>query len=362
MRTSVRNLRRAIVALAAALVLSTVTLKAQFPSFPPSGVTITQDRDQMMWQLGLSFPPLPGKTRDANAPPNTWPSSASSPDGNWTDSAGHTITRSGHGLWNNYDDTSAGLFPGAQSWRVGSYSKIDLLKMNNGSSITTSAQWWNQRRPEVLKDAQEQIWGVIPPDSILPKVTWSTTTTTGGSGSSAYRQKVITGIVDIISNTSWGLSTSQAWLTLSSVAGYNSRRIILTATNNVNVTQRMVVVTISSPGRSSDSITVTQAGSNPSSIEKKERGMGAEDFQLSQNYPNPFNPSTVIKFYLPRTQHVTISLYTIAGQELENLVDTEVPAGQHEVYWIANNQASGVYIYRIQAGAFVEAKKLIYQK
>ena len=197
MKTSIRNLSCAVPALVAALVLSPVTLMAQFPAFPPSTVMNSQDRDQMMSQLGLSFPALPGKTRDPNAPPTTWPSSATSPDGNWTDSAGHTITRSGHGLWNNYDDSSAGFFPGPQTWRVGSYTPINLLKMNNGSVITTPAQWWNQRRAEILKDVQEQIWGVIPPDSILPKVSWSTTIATGGSGSSAYTQKVITGTIDI---------------------------------------------------------------------------------------------------------------------------------------------------------------------
>lgn len=86
------------------------------------------------------------------------------------------------------------------------------------------------------------------------------------------------------------------------------------------------------------------------------------DFQLFQNYPNPFNPSTTIKFYLPRTESVSVRLFNVAGQEVETLVEGEVPAGMHELHWTANNQASGVYIYRMQAGGFVEARKLIYQK
>jgi len=154
------------------------------------------DRNQMMWQLGLSFPPLPGKTIDPNAPRNSYPSDALNPEGNWTNAAGHTITRSGWGLWNNYDDRSNGLFPGPESLRVGSYTPIDLLRMNDGSTIITPAQWWNQRRPEIVKDVAEQFWGVIPPDSVLPSVTWSVAVTTGGSGSSAYVQKVITGTID----------------------------------------------------------------------------------------------------------------------------------------------------------------------
>ena len=87
-----------------------------------------------------------------------------------------------------------------------------------------------------------------------------------------------------------------------------------------------------------------------------------DTIQLYQNYPNPFNPSTTIKFYLPRSEHVNISVYNIAGQAIETLVDGEVPAGQHELRWSASPLASGVYIYRLQAGGFVEAKKMIYQK
>ena len=196
MNDAIDCLNRAAFALASAIFLSAFPAKAQFPAYPPSSVTNAQDRDQMMWQLGLSYPVLPPKLADPNAPQNSQPSSASNPEGNWTDAAGHTITRSGHGLWNNYDDVAEGFFPGFQSWRVGTYTPIDLLRMNDGTLITTPEQWWSRRRPELLKDVQEQVWGVVPPDSILPKVVFSVTTSTGGSGNSAYIQKVITGIID----------------------------------------------------------------------------------------------------------------------------------------------------------------------
>jgi len=77
-------------------------LFAQYPIFPPSNVTNTIDRDQMVWQLGLSFPNLSSKLNDPNAPLNAHPSDSLKPENNWTDDAKHTITRSGHGLWNNY--------------------------------------------------------------------------------------------------------------------------------------------------------------------------------------------------------------------------------------------------------------------
>ncbi len=186
------------------LLLFTVRLAAQQydsinppPAFPPGSVTMTQDRDQMMYQLGIKFPVLPPKLQDTLAPPNTWPVNSGDPEGNWTDSAGNTITRSGFSLWNNYNDFSAGFFPGPDSEKVSSYTPIDLLKMNNGTVITTEDQWWNERRPELLKDVQEQLWGVIPPDSILPDVTWIVSDTLIRSGFSAYRQKIITGNIDV---------------------------------------------------------------------------------------------------------------------------------------------------------------------
>jgi hypothetical protein len=170
----------------------------QFPDFPPDNVTYTQDRDQMLWQLGITFPSLPSKLSDPNAPEGAYPSDESNPEGNWRDAENNTITRSGHGLWNNYDDYSAGFFPGPDSARVGTYTPIDLLQMKDSNYIiSTIDEWWNIRRPEILKDVREQVWGTIPHDSILPLVTWSVLTTTWGSGSSAYIQKEITGTIDI---------------------------------------------------------------------------------------------------------------------------------------------------------------------
>jgi len=115
MKSALATFNRSALTFFATFLTSTTAANAQFPPFPPSNVTSVQARDQMMWQLGLSFSTLPPKLQDANAPPNSYPSNASNPEGNWTDSAGHTITRSGHGLWNNYDDASKGFFPGPES-------------------------------------------------------------------------------------------------------------------------------------------------------------------------------------------------------------------------------------------------------
>jgi len=87
-----------------------------------------------------------------------------------------------------------------------------------------------------------------------------------------------------------------------------------------------------------------------------------DEFMIFQNFPNPFNPSTTIKFYLPRSEFVTIVLYAITGKKIETLVEGKIPAGQHELQWNANGLASGIYIYRMRAGSFSESRKMIYQK
>jgi len=98
------------------------------------------------------------------------------------------------------------------------------------------------------------------------------------------------------------------------------------------------------------------------SVQAKDKTPLPGGIQLWQNYPNPFNPTTTIAFSLPKAEYVRLSLYNIVGQEIETLVNGEVPAGQHTLRWTANNLASGVYIYRMQADGFVDAKKLIFQK
>lgn len=177
--------------------LSPAAAQAPFPDFPPIGVTAAQDQQQMVWQLGITFPTLSPKLEDPNRPMNAYPSSPTNPEGNWTNAAGHTITRSGFGLWNNYDDIPSGFLPGPEAWRVGNYAPIDLLVLKSGRRITDATQWWTQRRPEIMKDVKEQFWGVIPADSVLPTVSFSAVTTTGGTGSGAYIQKAITGTIDI---------------------------------------------------------------------------------------------------------------------------------------------------------------------
>jgi hypothetical protein len=83
---------------------------------------------------------------------------------------------------------------------------------------------------------------------------------------------------------------------------------------------------------------------------------------LFQNYPNPFNPSTTIRYELPRSSLVTLRVFNILGQEIATLVDGQKQAGCYEIKWNAGSFPSGVYFYRLQAGDFVQTKKLVILK
>lgn len=84
-----------------------------------------------------------------------------------------------------------------------------------------------------------------------------------------------------------------------------------------------------------------------------------EQYNLSQNYPNPFNPITNINFSIPKTSAVKLTVYDLTGKEVEVLVNQNLSAGDYKVDFTANKLASGIYFYRLQAGNFIETKKMI---
>jgi len=82
-------------------------------------------------------------------------------------------------------------------------------------------------------------------------------------------------------------------------------------------------------------------------------------FELSQNYPNPFNPATKIKYVLPEESNVVIKIFNILGTEVLTLINEKKQAGIYEAEFNAHSLPSGTYIYRITAGSYVAAKKMI---
>ena len=85
-------------------------------------------------------------------------------------------------------------------------------------------------------------------------------------------------------------------------------------------------------------------------------------YKLAQNYPNPFNSVTTINFQLPLASNLTLVIYDIQGREVVRLVDRYVEAGYYNIIWYAGSAASGVYLYRIQAGTFSDTKRMLFIK
>ena len=98
------------------------------------------------------------------------------------------------------------------------------------------------------------------------------------------------------------------------------------------------------------------------SIEDEETAGIINTFSLSQNYPNPFNPETVIRFALPEAGFVKGVVYDILGREVTTLLNGEMNPGNHEVKFDAMGFASGVYFFRLEAGKYSSAIKMVVNK
>ncbi len=85
-------------------------------------------------------------------------------------------------------------------------------------------------------------------------------------------------------------------------------------------------------------------------------------FSLAQNYPNPFNPSTVINFAVPKTSMVNLVVYDVLGREVITLVNEVKQPGEYSALFNASALASGIYVYKIQAGDFTDTKKMVLVK
>jgi photosystem II stability/assembly factor-like uncharacterized protein len=93
-----------------------------------------------------------------------------------------------------------------------------------------------------------------------------------------------------------------------------------------------------------------------------EVGSIPKELSLHQNYPNPFNPATTIRYDLPQQATVKIAVYDMIGREVATLVNETKEAGSYEVIFSAQQLASGVYFYKLSAGAYTSMKKLMLMK
>jgi hypothetical protein len=82
-------------------------------------------------------------------------------------------------------------------------------------------------------------------------------------------------------------------------------------------------------------------------------------YMLEQNYPNPFNPATTISFAIPKAGNVELRVYDLLGREVAVLVNEYKPVGNYSIDFDATELASGVYLYKLISGSFVETKKMM---
>ncbi|TVQ16542.1 MAG: T9SS C-terminal target domain-containing protein [Balneolaceae bacterium] len=101
--------------------------------------------------------------------------------------------------------------------------------------------------------------------------------------------------------------------------------------------------------------------SDPSTVHLDEEQFPLE-FSLGQNYPNPFNPSTVIRYRIPESTGVRLDVYDILGRRVVSLVNEQLAAGEHTAVFDGSRLASGVYLYRLQAGNRTMVRKMLLVK
>ena len=104
----------------------------------------------------------------------------------------------------------------------------------------------------------------------------------------------------------------------------------------------------------------TAPDENPTGIEEDSFQETPGTFTLQQNFPNPFNPSTTIKFSIPSESFTTLKVYDILGNEIEELVNEQLSAGNYKFNFVADNLPSGIYFYRIISGSYTAVKKMIF--
>jgi hypothetical protein len=111
----------------------------------------------------------------------------------------------------------------------------------------------------------------------------------------------------------------------------------------------------------------TPGAANTQELSLDEALLIPEVFVLHQNYPNPFNPVTTLRYDLPENSFVNVIIYDMLGRQVRTLVNTTQDAGFKSVIWDATNDygkpvSAGVYLYKIQAGEFVQTKKMVLLK
>ena len=188
-----------------------------------------------------------------------------------------------------------------------------------------------------------------PPNYSHPVVTWDANSEADFSGYNVYRQK-----------------DNESWITIATVTtnSYTDSDILVPIQYS-KFTYKVKAFDINgnySGYSNEDYIYGYKINKTNEGTEEEKIDQLPDEFSLSQNYPNPFNPSTEITYKILEDDFVNITVYNTIGQEVVVLVNQYQAAGEHIIQFNAENLPSGIYIYKLKSGRFIDVKKMILTK
>jgi hypothetical protein len=111
-----------------------------------------------------------------------------------------------------------------------------------------------------------------------------------------------------------------------------------------------------------DTISPIKIGNRILSPVVKEKNVASRTFSLKQNYPNPFNPATTVSVDIAKESFVSLKVYNLLGQEIATLANGTLQPGSYQYRFDASRLPSGMYVYQLRAGDFVQSRKMMLTK
>jgi hypothetical protein len=213
--------------------------------------------------------------------------------------------------------------------------KISKLFGNNNNVFNPKLTWYKNHEPDVILNGHYKIYvGAIYSTTQEPTYTYLATVSSSDTEYVDEQTTLYTGMLG-------GLNCGNTLITYS----YKVSAVDNTSLESVKSDRDFVSGYM-------DACLVTPPQDNYGSNSVKE-------FKLKNNYPNPFNPETKIEYELPKDVFVTIKIYDLLGREIKTLVNEYKNTGSYIVSFNGSEFATGIYFYRIQAGNFVQVKRMV---
>ncbi len=236
-------------------------------------------------------------------------------------------------------------------WRVRATNGADVGEFSTPWKFTTQSAV-NPPSAPVLVSPQNGAASV----AVNARLIWNVSTGAASyrlrvSTSSSFSSTVLdqTGLTDTsLAMTGLRTSTTYYWQVYAANSAGNSPYSV---TNRFTTSRRLAAPALDS--------TTTTGPSVANTIPR--------EFSLRQNYPNPFNPNTRIELALPQACQVTLEIFNVLGQKVRTLVNGQMSAGNHSVEWNSTDDrgrqvSSGIYLYRLTAGDYLETRKMVLLK